>query len=204
MRKLFYIIIGLVGIAFLLSCDSSSSLARNIQGTWVAQGPVQLTCANADRCLATNTYTFSRATANDLNGDLTIYSVVSINYPVNTPADPQSPVVDLDVAATVSASGTWSAVNGSELTVIIDPRSVVVTVDPDAVNHTITTLSGDTSPEMQQLTEQFVQTATTQLRQAWEETFVNTRHITHISFSDSDHTLSWQFPTATTLMRDGQ
>lgn len=127
MKKFYYLFIGLMAVSFG-SCDENARLARDIQGSW-AGTPERLNDAEDVTSTIVETFTFTPDAVNPKakKGNVTITGNVSTTIPIAV-----SPV-SISAAATTSIQGSWSIIDDDEIALVLDPKSLQVKVDPEAV-----------------------------------------------------------------------
>ncbi|MCM1520951.1 MAG: hypothetical protein NC098_09210 [Lachnoclostridium sp.] len=125
--------LSVLAIVGLTSCDEASRLAKNICGAWTGT-PVGI-AGNTLQSTAIETFTFTldEAAKDARSGNLTITSVITSQSTFGGDAVAGLPAVNLSIASTGSITGTWTAIDDDEISVSLDPRSLLVNVDPDAV-----------------------------------------------------------------------
>lgn len=118
-----------------MSCSNSEArFAKEIPGTW--QGtPETFSDNSAITATIIDTYEFLPAamTANEtLSGSVTVTGMVNTTTQIVGDSALIEPL-GLSASARTSISGTWTVVDDDEIALSLDPQSLVVEVDPDAV-----------------------------------------------------------------------
>ena len=148
-------------VAALASCDSKSKLAESVAGTWASQ---QQTIANDAQGVTSGNdiFSFQVTDKNKEGGTVSIASTLSLTHAADalTPADAP---FSTSVAATASISGTWKAIDDDELLITLDPNSLQVAVDPDAVALTSNPLTGVDQSKIDSLRPQMARFYQTEL-----------------------------------------
>ena len=114
---------------FFTSCDSASSLAKNLEGDW-SGAPV--TVANTPGVMTTGTDFFYLMRDNKTGGSATVTTMLSVQSTLSPDSSVYQPV-DVTVAARADAQGTWRTTDDDEMALLIDPTTIKVTVDPEAL-----------------------------------------------------------------------
>lgn len=132
MKKICSLFMILGALAFT-SCDSATRLAKDILGTW-AGTPEKLQDPAAASSTIIETYIFTSGADNpdEKSGNITITGNVSTTIPMTSRPEAIQPT-SLSAAASTSVSGTWKAIDDDEIILDLDPKSIQVKVDPQAV-----------------------------------------------------------------------
>lgn len=171
MKKFYYLFIGLMAVAFG-SCDENARLAREIQGTWTGT-PERLNDAENVTSTIVETYTFTPDEVNPKakNGNVTITGNVSSNVPVAV-----SPV-SISAAATTSIQGTWTVIDDDEIALVLDPKSLQVKVDPEAVSVSNDIFTDQNIPQVDSLRREVTANIAAQLRRDAEIHYMSVRQL---------------------------
>lgn len=171
MKKFYYLFIGLMAVAFG-SCDENARLAREIQGTWTGT-PERLNDAENVTSTIVETYTFTPDEVNPKakNGNVTITGNVSSNIPVAV-----SPV-SISAAATTSIQGTWTVIDDDEIALVLDPKSLQVKVDPEAVTVSNDIFTDQNIPQVDSLRREVTANIAAQLRRDAEIHYMSVRQL---------------------------
>lgn len=132
-KYLLYLGLSILSIVGVTSCDEASRLAKNVCGAWTGTPTGVAGTTLQSSVIETFTFTLDDAAKDARSGNLTITSVITSQSTFGGDAVAGLPAVNLSIASTGSITGTWTAVDDDEITVSLDPRSLTVTVDPDAV-----------------------------------------------------------------------
>lgn len=138
-KSILFITAAALTASLLASCGGDNTrLARDIEGTW--QGtPTAVASTQPGIITMTDTWTFVGDDANATGGSLVITSLSSVEWPLSYTGDTVAVQADpyaVTMAASVSLNGTWDLDPqdpDDEIIVSIDPRSLSVNIDPDAV-----------------------------------------------------------------------
>ena len=154
------------------SCDENARLAREIQGTWTGT-PERLNDAENVTSTIVETYTFTPDEVNPKakNGNVTITGNVSSNIPVAV-----SPV-SISAAATTSIQGTWTVIDDDEIALVLDPKSLQVKVDPEAVTVSNDIFTDQNIPQVDSLRREVTANIAAQLRRDTEIHYMSVRQL---------------------------
>ncbi len=134
MKLFHYLTAAVAATAILASCESPSRLASQVEGEW-AGAPQRITDTDFSYVSLTPAYEFVRDGADSKGGTITLTAQTDISLPADGfQADSigETPV-SFTVAAVVTASGTWKAVDDDEIVVHFNPSTVVTSIDSEAV-----------------------------------------------------------------------
>lgn len=119
------------------SCQSEEQrLAEKLQGVW-AGTPETFTNDQTISATITDNYIFSPDTVATTRGNLpsgvvTVESAISMNTSIIPQGDLVEPL-SLTAAALSTISGTWTVTDDDEISIALDPKTLSVAVDPDAI-----------------------------------------------------------------------
>lgn len=132
------IALSFLSVATLLSftaCDSSSKLAEQLEGTW-SGSPQNITDNSALSASILETYEFNKLPDVDNNGKpggvITIVGMISATTQMVEENAGENPF-EFSASARSTISGTWISVDDDEVILRLDPATLEVNVDPDAV-----------------------------------------------------------------------
>ena len=139
MKKTFLYMASIAVAASLLSsCGNNNRLAKDIEGTWQAN-PAAVATSSPGIMTMTDTWTFTGEDPNATGGTLLIASLASVEWPLAEGSDtiaPQGNAYAVSVSASVNINATWNLDSkdpDDEILVSIDPKSIVVNIDPAGV-----------------------------------------------------------------------
>lgn len=140
------------GVAMLASCDSPSRLASHIEGEWTGASE-RITDTDLSYVSMIPDYEFIRNADNDrTEGTVNLTAQLDTSLPADGfPMDSigETPV-SFSVAAVVTASGTWKAIDDDEIIISFAPSTVIASVDSKAVcEYTSPLMSTDRAQTME-------------------------------------------------------
>ena len=124
-------------IATITACESPSRLASQVEGEW-AGTPERITDTDLSYVSMTPSYEFTRSQSGKSDksgGDVKLVAQVDTQIPADGfPTDSlgETPV-SINVAAVVTVSGTWRAVDDDDILVKFNTSTTVSSVDSKAV-----------------------------------------------------------------------
>lgn len=129
MRKL---LLGLLAVTavVLAGCDETKKLAGEVAGTWTSN-PTAFMADDGSTATAIENMVFERDSTSK-GGMVIITSLISSTGSFSGSATIMSPF-SISAAAKSYISGHWTAVDDDELLLALDPATMTVEVDPDAV-----------------------------------------------------------------------
>lgn len=171
MKKFYYLFIGLMAVSFG-SCDENARLARDIQGSW-AGTPERLNDAEDVTSTIVETFTFTPDAVNPKakKGNVTITGNVSTTIPIAV-----SPV-SISAAATTSIQGSWSIIDDDEIALVLDPKSLQVKVDPEAVTVSNDIFTDQNIPQVDSLRREVTANIGAQIRRDAETRYLSVKHL---------------------------
>ncbi|MDE5829900.1 MAG: hypothetical protein K2H48_07950 [Duncaniella sp.] len=115
----------------MVSCDTATSLAKDLNGTWA--GGVDRILGDALNSDVFSTYTFTYDAASAMaGGNIVINATLAGNYNDNVVVGETPSNVSVTVAGTSSISGTWTAIDDDEIVITLNPSTLKVSLDPAA------------------------------------------------------------------------
>lgn len=199
MKKIFYGI-ALACVLGLTSCDESARLAKSIEGTW-SGAPEQFVNEVGTQATMVETIAFERDSTSK-SGDVLISSIVSSTHSI--PGD-SSVVAPFSVTAAAKSyiMGKWQVIDDDEVVLQLDPASMVVSVDPDAVLLSANVLSGSTASDTEALKPQVMEIIKSKLTVALQAHYFAMRHLDDVKVKDGS-TLKFEVAkTDYVFMRQG-
>ena len=121
--------------AVVVSCSSSEArFAKEIPGVW--QGTPEMISDNtASTATIVDIYEFSPVSdtaSSTLTGNITIIGMVNTTTQIVGDSAFIEPL-RLSVSGRTAISGTWTVIDDDEISLSLDPQSLTVDIDPDAV-----------------------------------------------------------------------
>lgn len=157
MKNKLSVIAAAVAALSLTACDKTP----DVQGTWSGLispletgGGQDLVGRNVSSQISTN-LTFSGSSESkegnvELASNIDIIDAVPFDNRVDAP-------YEVSVTASAQAMGTYRFVDDDDIAIVIDPASVKVTLDPDAVSYGANVLTGQQTPaQLDSLKAEFV------------------------------------------------
>lgn len=158
----------------LVSCDGSSRLAKDIQGSWSGT-PENFIDNSAVTTTILETYDFSSAESAAKSGNLTIAGMITISTQVLADAGFEQPLT-LTASARSTVSGTWTVIDDDEITVALDPATLNVEVDPEQVVAE-GNLLGTQTPDIKEMRQGVAQTIADNMKRALGVRYASVRHL---------------------------
>lgn len=121
----------LAGI-MMTSCESASKLSNDIQGSW-SGAPERLIAGNSTPSSYIPVLTFTKT--GNTEGNVNINASISLSESSDNGAS-------ISAAGQSTISGTWTATDDDEIYVNLDPTTLNVIVDPDAVTMSSNNITG--------------------------------------------------------------
>lgn len=120
----------------LTACTGGEGLSDRISGSWQS-APAPIASDASGITTMTDFWTFTPESAGADQGELSITSMTSVEWPLDAAATdtiaPSSDTYAVSMSAEVAISGTWEVSShdpDDELIVTLDPKSLSVAVDP--------------------------------------------------------------------------
>ncbi|MDE7410602.1 MAG: hypothetical protein K2M94_01005 [Paramuribaculum sp.] len=127
MKKLLLGIAAIVSLG-LMSCNERADLAKSVEGTW-SGAPVMLANNAEGDFTVIDTYTFTVDKTGE-GGTLMITGMVNGTVPSSHFALSLDQPVSTSVSGRTSVTASWRAIDDDDISVMVDPESFTVTVDP--------------------------------------------------------------------------
>lgn len=180
MKKMIFGIAAACVLGFT-SCDESARLAKAIDGTW-SGAPEQLMNEVGTQSTMIETIAFERDST-DKGGSVVISTMVSVNHAMPADSSLMQPV-SVTAAAKSYVMGRWMAIDDDEVMLQLDPASMVVEVDPDAVVLSANVLSGETESTTEALKPQIVAAVKAKITGALQTHYFSMRHLDDVKVKD--------------------
>lgn len=137
----------------LTSCDENARLAKDIHGTW-AGTPENVTDNTAITATLIETYSFTDAaetlSKGAYGGDISVTGMISCSTQILGDSTLVEPVT-LTASAVSTINGTWTVIDDDEIAVTLNPETLVVNMDPDAVTVANNVVTNNDNPSIEAL-----------------------------------------------------
>ena len=137
----------------LSSCDENARLAKELHGTW-AGTPENVTDNTAITATLIETYSFTDAaqtmSKGAYGGDISITGMISCSTQILADSTIIEPVT-LTASAVSTINGTWTVIDDDEIAVSLNPQTLVVTMDPEAVSVANNVVTNNDNPSIEKL-----------------------------------------------------
>ncbi|WP_300502130.1 hypothetical protein [uncultured Duncaniella sp.] len=163
----------------LVSCDGSSRLAKNIQGSWSGT-PENFTDNSAVTATILETLDFSAPVASsamgDKSGSIVIAGMLTVSTQVVADADYVEPLT-LTATAKSSISGTWTVIDDDEIALALDINTLNVEVDPSDVVAEGNAMLGTSNVQIDSLKPSVSQSVSGAMKRALAMRYASIRHL---------------------------
>lgn len=151
--KRIYSLIGLAMMLGFTACNENARLAKELHGTWTGT-PENETDNTAITATLIETYTFSDAVLplkeGVYGGAISITGLISCSTQMLGDSTMTGPVT-LTASAVSTINGTWTVIDDDEVSVMLNPGSLVVNMDPEAVKVTNNVITNNDLPAIEKL-----------------------------------------------------
>lgn len=152
-RKAWGLVAATVLAVAAAACGNADKLSDEIVGTWEA-APEQLNIVGAESATLTRIMEFA-GRDDSPEGTVTLTGLITVanSMNVDTPAEELTDTaaatscVNITASGAFSISGAFQAMNGHEIDLRLDPSSLTVAVDPDAVEILLNHAGSQTDPQ---------------------------------------------------------
>ncbi len=163
----------------LVSCDGSSRLAKNIQGSWSGT-PENFTDNSAVTATILETLDFSAPAASSVMGEksgpIVISGMLTVSTQVVADADYVEPLT-LTATAKSSISGTWTVIDDDEIALALDINTLNVEVDPSDVVAEGNAMLGTNNVRIDSLRPSVTQSVSAGMKRALAMRYASIRHL---------------------------
>lgn len=188
MRPFIYGLI-LAAIVGIQACDTQGSLARRLSGSWTG-APEAIDVDGASSSQAILIYDFTNDDGST-GGTVALTAMLTASMPVNPLTDSvPAGVTDLTVSATASIQGTWKATGDDEVFLMLDPKSLVVSVDPESV--AIASAGPTPGPEMMSLKSRVAALMKSRFAAAFERKVMTVHHLDDVEIHSDGEVMTWE------------
>lgn len=167
----------------LFSCDNGAMrLSRDIEGSW-SGAPEKLVQSGSSEATVIETYDFL---GNDSinGGNIIINSILSVTGQI-TGSEAIVQPFSLTASGSATISGTWRAIDDDEISIALDPRTLQVNVDPDAIVLSSNILSGTEAPSVDSIAPGIAAQIRSQMSQALEMRYLTIKHLDDVKIKDN-------------------
>ncbi len=155
--------LALLSVAALTSCDTKNKLADELVGSW-SGAPERIVDNSAASAMMISTYDFSKPSASTPGGDVIVSGLVSVTSQATGSEGLQTPYA-LTANGTATIKGSWEVISDDEISFNWDVNSLIVQVDPEAVNVSVSNSTGEPSAQVDSMKPQLAKALELQLRQ---------------------------------------
>lgn len=152
MKGIYCLMSAIVALS-LSSCDENARLAKELHGTW-AGTPENVTDNTAITATLIETYSFTDAaqtmSKGAYGGDISITGMISCSTQILADSTIIEPVT-LTASAVSTINGTWTVIDDDEIAVSLNPQTLVVTMDPEAVSVANNVVTNNDNPSIEKL-----------------------------------------------------
>lgn len=145
MKKIILLTAAVLGTA-MISCTSRNSLAKDIAGTWTGT-PVSVASTQTDATITTtDTYSFTPDEGTP-GGSVLLTGMISMSAPMQ-PTDSIMSPYSVAASANATITGTWSITDEDDMEIVLDPKSLTISVDPKALELRSNVINGEQAPRI--------------------------------------------------------
>ncbi|MCM1484422.1 MAG: hypothetical protein NC043_08795 [Muribaculaceae bacterium] len=182
----------------LCSCNEAGKLASAVEGTW-SGAPVRLIDESASSAMIIDNMILT-VDSTGRGGELIMSGLITTTAQLQGTQAVMQPF-SMSASAKSTATGSWTAVSEDEINVNINPATIAVTVDPQAIELTANLLTGSTTPEPETLKPQLAQSIQSQLSGALQLRYAGMKHfddvkvkgnVMKLEVNDAEYTFSRQ------------
>lgn len=167
----------------LTSCNEEARLAKNLQGTWSGV-PESLSTDMAGTTTIVETYNFEPDPQQKAGGSFIIQAMISANGVMPQSDEIVQPYA-ITASAAATATGTWTVVDDDEVTVSIDPQTIKVTLDPEAVMFNTDLLTGAEAATLDSIKPAMMGRLDARFRRDVMTRFTELRHLDDVKVKDN-------------------
>ena len=187
MRSLFYTLFTLAVIACgLQSCDSKGRLAQDMAGEWTSN-PEKIDVKGAATSASTTHFAFILDPGSN-GGNVIIESTISVSQPINEQVVYVLEPIELTASAVASIQGTWRVTDDDEVMLMLDPKSLKVSVDPEGVETIFNNLTQLSTTLVDSLKTAVLNDFTSRISAAAEKEMLSLHHLDDVEI-ESDGTM---------------
>ncbi len=165
------------------ACDNASSLSKDLEGAWTGN-PDRLFDSQASSGTIIETFSFTPVDSVKDGGSVTVTSLLSVTGAVSGAEGITQPV-SVTASGSASISGTYRCVSADRAEITLDPQTLTVNVDPDAVVVNADVLTGTSAPaNMATLKPNLAQSIASQFRTAVSQRVPDSATLESLSIKD--------------------
>ncbi len=140
--KLKHLVVALAAIAGVSGCGDNLDV---LPGLWDGT-PVMLGSQSQMNSTATVSMEFNAAPGNTVTGDVTLRAFINMEEATVPQFDGMVESYALNVAATAMINGKYNIIDDDEVVLTLDPTTLTVHVDPDAVKYRSNVFTNEQRP----------------------------------------------------------
>ncbi|MDE6491262.1 MAG: hypothetical protein K2L49_08915 [Muribaculaceae bacterium] len=163
----------------LTACNPEAKLAKDLEGSWTG-APEKLADDANTSATCIPVYTFVRS-ENESGGTVTIDALISTAGNTASGAIGQ---VSLSASGKATVNGKWRATDDDEIFISLEPTSLQVSVDPEAVEMAFSPLSGNDQPAVDSLKPAMIPVIRTLMTTAMQRKLVELNKIDDIKIKN--------------------
>lgn len=174
--------LAILSIFAISSCDSKQKLSKDLNGIWAGQEE-KLTDTGAARASMVRMLQFTpTGTSGEGNFTMTAYITVENTMPAN---DSIVTPMTITASGTATITGVYQAKEDDELIINLDPSSLSIDVDPEAVQMNYNVLTTQNASELETLKPAAAVLVNQQIEKAARSVFANITEIDDIHISNA-------------------
>ncbi len=182
MKKLLKFIPAAAILLAATACDSKSRLADDITGTWSGT-PEMIANETSGQTTVVNIIDFER-TPGTSGGTMTLSALLTTTSEIPE-SDKVIQPISYSASGVATIRGEWIANDDDKITVAIDPTSMSLQVDPDAVQLNYNVLSETSSPDTVALNHHVIAYINQEMKLAVQKRFFKINKIDDIKIKDN-------------------
>lgn len=168
------------------SCDSKSRLADELNGTWTAS-PQSISDNSAISATLIETYEFNTIPASESGikngGTIDIVGMLSASTQIIDSNNNGGPL-ELTASARSTITGTWQVIDDDEVLINLDPATLSIEVDPDAVVPGSASLADDHWAKITELKPTIINMLASGLRQSLSNRYASLRTLDDVKIQE--------------------
>lgn len=161
-------------------CESPSKLAGAIEGTW-SGAPKTLSNQTDGIITGVDSYVFTKTAPTE--GVVVVSTMLSLNEALPGDSSIIQPI-SLTAAAKVTAQGSWGATDDDEISLTIDPTTIEISIDPQAVVLETSLLNGEDEDVASTLKPDVVERVKKQIARIVTVKYLDLKHFDDIKIKD--------------------